>query len=204
MARYIIGRVFYCSGTLLEQYMIPIPSSCDNSIMQQQKNMSLSRDYRIFLFYKNNVSPRLDNMTSYLYWPAIFPQYDFVIRTIHNVEVSLCYSVGIFLFAYYKLTTHHTNKIPGFYYRIGTPFHYHIAKCMGLIWELYQFPSMSALAVIRCHHVSHIQLFTSRLKHSNFAKSEQDKGRNSTSSDHSTPWTSRSNPTKEDSMFKRT
>ena len=80
----------------------------------------------------------------------------------------------------------------------------HCAKSSGYFWNFHQhFPYLTS-DVIRCHQMSYQTLFTNRLSLSNFAKSESDDGKELTSSDHSVPWTSRCNPTKEDSLFKRT
>ena len=80
----------------------------------------------------------------------------------------------------------------------------HCAKSNGYFWDFRQhFPGLTS-DVVRCHQTSYKTLFTNRLTLSNFAKSKSVNGEEHASSDHSTPWTSRSNPTKEDSLFKRT
>lgn len=104
--------------------------------------------------------------------------------------------------------SHHAPPVAGKQYTLqdNVPMYalMHCAKSRGYSWNFRQhFPYLTS-DVVRCRQMSYQALFTNRLSLSDFVKSESDNGKELTSPDHSTPWTSRSNPTKEDSLFKRT
>ena len=75
-------------------------------------------------------------------------------------------------------------------------------KVFQAVWM--QFSILVAADGIRCHKMSHNNLFYRWICRCNFAKSEPRNGRKDAPTDHSTPQASRSNPPEVDSLFKRT
>lgn len=75
-------------------------------------------------------------------------------------------------------------------------------KVFQAVWM--QFSILVASDGIRCHKMSHNNLFYRWICRCNFAKSEPRNDRKDAPTDHSTPQASRSNPPEVDSLFKRT